>query len=139
MRLVFDTNIAVSALLWHGPPRQLLDQIIDGSAVELYSSPVLLNELSEVLGRPKFAQRINAAGLTVEMLLADYVDLVSTVLPIPLTQPVSRDPDDDAVLACAIAANANAIVSGDRDLLVRKIFQNISIVTASQMIAIIAE
>ena len=78
MRLVFDTNIAVSALLWLGPPRQLLDQIIDSSTIELYACPFLLSELSDVLHRPKFAQRIRAAGLTADLLLADYTDLLST-------------------------------------------------------------
>ena len=57
---------------------------------------------------------LSAAGLTVEALLADYVDLVSTVAPPPLTQRVSRDPDDDAVLACAVAAHADVIVGRSR-------------------------
>jgi uncharacterized protein len=139
MRLVLDTNIAVSALLWRGPPRELLDQIIERSGIELYSSPLLISELSEVLRRPKFAQRISNAGLTAEVLLADYIDLVSTVATVPLAQPISRDPEDDEVLACAIAANANVIVSGDQDLLVIKVFQDIPIVTATQMLAMIAE
>ena len=73
MRLVLDTNIAVSALLWRGAPRQLLDQIIEDSKIELYASPILLRELSEVLHRPKFAQRLSAAGLTVEALLGTCV------------------------------------------------------------------
>ncbi len=73
MRLVLDTNIVIAALLWHGPPRQLLDQIIDRSDIELYSSSPLLSELSEVLLRPRFAQRINVAGLAVTALLADML------------------------------------------------------------------
>ena len=134
MRLVFDTNIAVAALLWHGPPRQLLDRIIDESTIELCASPLLLSELSDVLRRPKFAQRISAVGLTADALLADYADLISIVASTPLSQRVSRDPDDDAVLSCAIAVNADAIISGDQDLLVLKVFQSIPIVTAAQML-----
>ena len=138
MRLVLDTNIVIAALLWHGPPRQLLDQIIERSDIELYSSSLLLSELSEVLLRPRFAQRINVAGLAVTALLADYADLVATVVPTPLSERVSRDPDDDEVLACAIAANADAIVSGDQDLLTLKIFQGIPILTVTQMLTKIA-
>lgn len=138
MRLVLDTNIVIAALLWHGPPRQLLDQIIERSDIELYSSSLLLSELSEVLLRPRFAQRINVAGLAVTALLADYADLVATVVPTPLSERVSRDPDDDEVLACAIAANADAIISGDQDLLTLKIFQSIPILTVTQMLIKIA-
>lgn len=138
MRLVLDTNIVIAALLWHGPPRQLLDKIIDRSDIELYSSSLLLSKLSEVLLRPRFAQRINVAGLAVTALLADYADLVATVVPTPLSERVSRDPDDDEVLACAIAANADAIVSGDQDLLTLKIFQGIPILTVTQMLTKIA-
>lgn len=138
MRLVLDTNIVIAALLWHGPPRQLLDKIIDRSDIELYSSSLLLSELSEVLLRPRFAQRINVAGLAVTALLADYADLVATVVPTPLSERVSRDPDDDEVLACAIAANADAIISGDQDLLTLKIFQGIPILTVTQMLIKIA-
>jgi len=55
----------------------------------------------------------------------------------PLTQPVCRDPDDDAALACALAAHADLIVSGDDDLLILSTFEGIPIVTpavALQMI-----
>ena len=66
------------------------------------------------------------------LLLADYTDLLSIVVSTPLSQPISRDPDDDRVLACAIAAGADVIVSGDQDLLVLTEFQGIPILTATQ-------
>lgn len=88
--------------------------------------------------RPRLAQRINVASLAVTALLADYADLVATVVPTPLSERVSRDPDDDEVLACAIAANADAIVSCDQDLLTLKIFQGIPILTVTQMLTKIA-
>lgn len=57
MRLVLDTNIVASALLWDGPPRQLLLAARDERA-ELFTSPPLLAELTDILGRSKFARRI---------------------------------------------------------------------------------
>ena len=57
------------------------------------------------------------------------------VWPTPLPAPVSVDPDDDAVLACAVAAHAQAIVSGDRHLLDLKINQGIPILTAPELLA----
>ena len=55
--------------------------------------------------------------------------------PQPLAQPVCRDPDDDEVLALALLAQAQAIVSGDNDLLVLQRFEDIAIITAAQALA----
>ncbi len=60
--------------------------------------------------------------------------MVEMVVAPPLPQPVCRDPDDDAVLACALAAQADLIVSGDADLLVLKQFQNIRIITPAEAV-----
>jgi len=81
------------------------------------TSSTLLAELAEVIARDKFAQRVLAAGLSATDLVQDYTRLAQVVEPQPLPAPASRDPDDDHVLACALAAQANLIVSGDRDLL----------------------
>lgn len=133
MRLVLDTNVVVAGLLWHGPPRRLLDHAIDG-AVTLYASTALLDELAHTLGYAKFAARITRAETSREALVARYDELIERVTPVPLPQAVSRDPDDDQVLACALAAQAEAIVSGDSDLLDLKSFQGIAIVTAAQAV-----
>ncbi len=53
MRAVIDTNVLVSGLFWHGPPHMLLEHVRDG-ALDLISSPALLAELTNVLGRAKF-------------------------------------------------------------------------------------
>ena len=58
--------------------------------------------------------------------------LAEIVIAQPLPLPVCRDPDDDAVLACALAAQADLIVSGDEDLLILKEFQHIPIITPAQ-------
>ena len=55
---MLDTNIVVAGLLWNGPPRRLIEWAIEGEAVELFSSPVLLDELAHTLGYSKFAGRI---------------------------------------------------------------------------------
>jgi putative PIN family toxin of toxin-antitoxin system len=60
MRLVLDTNVVASALLRSGPPRQLL-QAARERRVELFTSTPLLAELTDVLGRPKFAAKIAAS------------------------------------------------------------------------------
>jgi predicted nucleic acid-binding protein len=70
--------------------------------------------------------------------VTEYERLVELVRPRALRRPVSGDPDDDAVIACALAASADLIVSGDRDLLALKACRRIRIVSAIEALAIIA-
>ena len=84
-----------------------------------------------MIGRPKFAQRIQAAGVPAIALAQDYARLAQIVEPQPLPEPASRDPDDDVVLATALAAQANLIVSGDDDLLTLHEYQGMPILPAS--------
>lgn len=70
--------------------------------------------------------------ISAQQLVMSYGALCEIVSPAPLIDPVCRDTDDDSVLACAKAAKANLIVSGDQDLLVLQAFEGIPIVTAVQ-------
>jgi len=130
VRIVADTNTVVSGLLWQGPPRRLLDLARERS-VTFCTSRILLAELAEVIARDKFVQRVLAAGLSATALVQDYERLTQIIEPQPLPVPVSRDPDDDHVLTCASAAEAQLIVSGDRDLLELHEHQGIPILPAS--------
>lgn len=134
MRIVADTNTILSGLLWQGPPRQILDRARAG-VITLHTSLVLLAELAEVISRGKFTRRIRNAQLSAVDLVADYRHLAVLVDPQPLPAPVSRDADDDHVLACALAAGTAIIVSGDRDLLDLGTFRQIRILTAQDALA----
>ena len=136
MRLVADTNTALSWLLWQGPPRRLID-LARERAFTLCTSTALLAELAEVIGRPRFAARVHDAGLVAADLVQDYARLAEVVVPASLTEPVSRDPDDDLVLATALGAEASLIVSGDRDLLVLGTFRDIRILAAADALTLI--
>jgi uncharacterized protein len=116
MRVVADTNIVISGLLWPGPLRQVL-QAAHREALTLFSSAVLLVELEEVLSRPRLAQRLNMAGVPVEDLVRNYAAVAQVVQPPDIGPVIAADPDDDAVLACAVGPQAEAIVSGDHHLL----------------------
>lgn len=128
MRLVLDTNAVIAALLWNGPPRRLLEAAIDGR-VELITSQVLLDELKEALAYPKFAKRVAQLGTTTARLVDRYA-AVATVAPAASISPtVTADLDDDAVHACALAADAELVVSGDHALLNLKHYHGIPIVS----------
>ncbi|CAN5246795.1 putative toxin-antitoxin system toxin component, PIN family [soil metagenome] len=134
MRIVPDTNIVVSGLFWRGQPRRILDVARDG-IIELFTSPVLLEELEDVLSREKFAARLEAAQVTVRELVEGFSALATVIDAAPIAPVILVDPDDDAVLACALAAEAEIIVSGDSDLLDLKEHQDIRILTATEFLA----
>lgn len=134
LRLVLDTNIVVAGLLWSGPPRRLLQAAIDGE-VELFSGAVLLDELAHTLGFSKFTARIERFGTSVAALVAQYTALVSLVAPASVPRVVANDADDDHVIAAAVAARAELIVTGDRKhLLPIGAHQGIAIVTAREVV-----
>ncbi|HEX4079802.1 MAG TPA: putative toxin-antitoxin system toxin component, PIN family [Rhizomicrobium sp.] len=134
MRAVIDTNVLVSGLLWRGPPHLLIELVRDGS-LALISSPALLAEFAEVIGRAKFRTILSRAGTGADDILAQLRQLAEIIDPPPLPEPVSRDPDDDMVLALAIAARCDLIVTGDADLLILHAHAGIPIVTAVEAIA----
>jgi putative PIN family toxin of toxin-antitoxin system len=87
-----------------------------------------------VLQRPKFAQRLSLAGVTASTLILGYAALARLVEPAEIAPIIIADPDDDAVLACAVAARAEIIVSGDSHLLDLKEYEGIPIVTAAHLL-----
>ena len=136
MRLVLDTNVVASAMLWGGTPKLLL-QARRERRVELYTSTLLLAELTDILGRSKFAKKIMASLLTVDQLVDHYVELVQVVRPTPTPRIVS-DPDDDVVIGTALAAKADLLVTGDRPLLSVSEYQGVRIVSVTEALELIA-
>lgn len=137
MRAVLDTNVVASGLLWGGAPRQLL-QASREKKLQLYTSTVLLLELTDILGRAKFARKLAAAQLSVDQLVERYALLTTVVHPAVIAPTILDDLDDDQVLACALAAKADIIVSGDRHLLILKEYERIRIVAAAEAVRVIA-
>lgn len=116
MRIVIDTNVLISGLLWRGAPHALVERVRDGT-LTMISSPALLGELTEVVTRSKFHHILERSATNPDQILAEIRQLAELIDPPPLPEPICRDPDDDDVLALAIAAEADLIVSGDDDLL----------------------
>jgi uncharacterized protein len=125
MRVVLDTNVLIAAFVARGVCSEILVHCIVHHAV--ISSEAILGELQEHLVG-KFKCTPQQADEAVKLLRSR----LAIVAPTPLPHPVCRDSDDDMVLATAVAASADCIVTGDKDLLVIQRYANISILSPSE-------
>jgi uncharacterized protein len=130
VRVVLDTNTVVSGFLWGNQPRAIIEAAID-ERIELFTCVGLIEELAGILPRQKFTRRLAEKQLSIPALIERYSALAQIIEPASLAGPVSPDPDDDLVLATALAANADLIVSRDKHLRNLKHFHRIPILDAA--------
>jgi putative PIN family toxin of toxin-antitoxin system len=132
VKLVVDTNTIIFGSLWQGPPARLISAALGGQAQMFLSLPMLL-ELQETLQLPKFSQRLAGQGETPVSMAAHFRAACHEAAPARIVPPAElRDPDDVHVLACAVSAEADAIVTGDKDLLTLGSFAGIPIMDAAE-------
>lgn len=127
IRAVLDTNIIISGSLWGGTPRQIM-QAIAHQQLKPITSEALLEELAEVIQRPKFAERLKKISRTPTEIVEEYVKMAEIFEAVTFPHVIiPEDPDDDMVLACAIGGKVDAIVSGNSHLLKLGVYENIPI------------
>jgi putative PIN family toxin of toxin-antitoxin system len=137
IRVVFDTNLYVSAFFWGGPPRRALDLARSGT-FQIVASVALVDELLEVISRSKFTKHFTAIYETPESLLNhEFRGLVEMVEPAEISSAVVDDADDDPVLACALGGKADYIVSGDSHLLNLGEYHTIPILTIARLLSLL--
>lgn len=126
MRIVYDTNVLAPILFRRGEILKLKHHVKDNN-VTVITSEFILDELAEVLrlrlGMTK--QRAKASARA-------FIKISQVVKP-TIIEPVTRDPDDDYILATAIAGNANYIVTLDEDLLVIEEYKGVKIIKPSEL------
>lgn len=125
MRVVLDTNVLFSAVLFGGNPRVIFKAAIEDK-FEIISSPVLMAELFDILSR-KSPLSLNELQFVEE----EIINLVEIVHPRQNIEE-ARDSDDDRVLETAVEGKCDYIVTGDQDLLVLKKYQKILILTPAE-------
>ena len=130
IRAVFDTNLLVSYLLTHRPPiATLIDRYLAEEEIVLVTAPELLDELDRVLGYPRlqryYSEHQRKRFVALVLALSEIVELPEAI------PRICRDPEDDMFIACAVAGDADVIVSGDRDLLDLERVGDIPILTAA--------
>lgn len=129
-RVVIDTNIIVSGLLFGGLPLTILTAAIDRRFVSV-TTPDLIEELERVLGSKKFG----LSNKEIEVLTAPISESFEIVVPTMRLETIKRCPGDNRVLECALEGQCSFIVTGDRrDLLSIESFHRVQIVTARQFV-----
>jgi putative PIN family toxin of toxin-antitoxin system len=128
VKVVADTNVYVSAIIFGGKPQTILELAEDGQ-IELFISDDILAETTRIL-RDKFHR-------TPEQLRADAMALeaiTARVQPIEQIDAVPADPTDNRILECAVAADSEAIISGDKHVLALGSFRGIEIISVSDLL-----
>lgn len=131
IKLVLDSNVIISGIVFGGKPRKLLQHIIEGR-LELYLSKKIIDEILEILKR-KFQYPHN-------MLLAVESELTSLAIiwePDIEIDYIVEDEDDNKILECAVSAECKYIISGDHHLLSIGKYESIEIKSVSDFLDII--
>ena len=128
---VFDTNVLISGILWRGIPFQLL-RWAEGGTLIIYTSLEIMAEIHRVLNYPKFEQYIDKQKASSGELFAKIASLCTIIQVDQIVKSVCSDADDEKFLSCALAANVEVLVSGDRHLLDLKQYKSVRIVTARE-------
>ncbi len=129
MKVVLDTNVLISAIMFGGKSREILAMGISGK-IKIAVSQDILKELAEVLVGKKF--RVSVA--VVQQTIHELSEIAELVIITDKINVIKNDPDDDRILECAVSAKADYIVSGDNDLLNLKNFKKIKIPSPSDFL-----
>jgi uncharacterized protein len=134
MRVVIDTNVWLSALLWGGQPNIII-RLIEMKQIQAISSAEILTELTDILQKAKLQKRLNQLKLNADEVTVVAKRLMTLVVIDAVLIPELRDPKDQMVIATAIAGDAQIIISGDQDLLVLHPFANIAIFSPQEFLS----
>lgn len=139
MRVLFDTNLVISGLLWSGTPQQVL-HLAATKRVVAVTSEALVDELRDVLKREKLHRFLTRRGQTSEDHVAVYLSYTSIVEPAADVEAESvRDPEDVKVIAAAVGGRVEYLVTGDEDLLTLQRFEDVLIVSPANFFGIVAD
>ena len=136
LKVVLDTNVWISALLWGGKPAEIVKAAEKKQFVILLSEEIA-GEISQVLTYPKIARIYKAAGMRREDLVEAVLKIGKFVQVTGKVSVIVEHPADDKFIECALAANAEYIVSGDRHLLKVGSYKKTRVLSVSEFLQVI--
>jgi len=134
MLVVIDTSALISGVLWTGLPHRLIE-LAEAGQITLCATEETLVELREVLARPKFAIKIRDRLTSVEEIMQSVLALVALYPALASSGIVEADPGDDKIVACALGAGAEYLISSDDHLLDLKSVGDVRILTVREFLA----
>lgn len=135
MRVVLDTNILISGLLFGGPPFEVLS-LAESSVIQVITADAALVELLEVLNRPKLSGRLATLGVTPPQAVLRYRRMAIIVEPHTVSK-ICPDDSDNLFIDIALAGRADVIISGDGHLLGCSDQSPVPVVAPSQFLDIL--
>lgn len=133
---VLDTNIFVSALIAGGVPLAALESTRLGKSRLLITTEIVA-EIQRTLERPKFAPHFQRRETQPHLFISAYTALARYVTPVPVTDCPIQDKHDLKFIECAVAGDADVIVSGDHHLLELKAHKKTAVVTPAELLALL--
>jgi putative PIN family toxin of toxin-antitoxin system len=133
MRVVLDTNVIISAFLWAGKVNRLLD-LIERQKIGIYTCMEQIVELQGVLERPRFKTIFEKTKLKPQTVVSVFLKLAVLVENIKEIDIVKIDQTDNVILSCALSANAQYLITGDKHLLSLGTFQKVKIVRPKEFL-----
>jgi uncharacterized protein len=137
LKVVLDSSVLVSGFLTEGGTTATLLSRYRQGAFALCSSPWIIEETERALLRPRNRNRYHYRREDVRRFLDGLARSAQVFRDAPRVPVVTRDPSDDQVIACAVAAGADYLVTGDDDMLVLAEHQGIRIITPREFLDIL--
>ncbi len=134
MRVVLDTNVWLSGLLWSGAPSRII-QLVENGELQAIGSEAILAEISNTLDQPKLQKRLSQIQIGADAVMLAIRQVLIIVNTTPMQVANLRDPKDEIIITAAISGHATAIITGDQDLLVLATVQGVPILSPQDFLS----
>lgn len=135
LRVVIDTNVLISGLFGiKNSPSSCILRSVRSEKIILVTSPPILEEVDELISRKRIINRTKMSEAERKIFMDELIKRSEVTAGKQFSRMIVRDLKDDKILACAYEANADYIVTGDKDLLVLKEYRRIKIVSPRRLI-----
>src|SRR3989338_5589119 len=131
MKITVDTNVLISATFWYGDSFRILERV-ENKEIELILSHEIIKEYEEVLAYNEIQEKIQAKQLTMKQTIQKIQTMATLVYPIEKVNVVKDDPDDNAILECALEGKVDFVITSDKHLLKLQEFKGMKILTPAE-------